>query len=440
MEQSASPLTLAVIGCGARARAYCKIAESLDGRYQVVAGADPVPERVNALKQISNNASFSGYESADQLLDLPRLADVAIISTQDNYHFDPAKKALEKGYHLLLEKPAAQTLEETLELARLAKKYDRRVLLCFVLRYTPFYSKVHQIVTSNQLGEIVSLRAVEGVDPWHQAHSFVRGHWSKSQDSTPMIIAKCSHDTDYISWLINSRCKMVSSFGGLSYFTKDNAPEDAADRCTSGCQHASPQGGNCLFDAHHYLDKQSRWLDMVYPDPANREDERMLDWLQKSPWGRCAWKCDNDAVDHQVVNMHFENGATANLTMTAFDLGRTLEIFGTKACLRGGDAHKRISGSEISIRDHVTGKTELIDLEHDSEAGYQGHGGGDYGLVDAMDSIFRGEDSQSTLIEHSVESHLIGFAAEKSRLSGGKPVILGELYKGKNSVTDVKDL
>lgn len=427
MPDPAPPLAIAAIGCGSRSRTYCRIAAALDGRFSVVAGADPVPERRDVMRDISNNPDFRSFASADELLAEDRLADVAIIGTQDNYHFEPAKKALEKGYHLLLEKPAAQTLEETRELARLAKKHDRKILLCFVLRYTPFYSKVHEIIRSGRLGDIITLHATEGVEPWHQAHSFVRGHWSKTGESTPMIIAKCSHDTDYIAWLLGSQCKSVSSFGRVSYFHGDKAPEGATARCTDGCPHSVTHGGSCMYDAHHYLDKHQRWLDMVYPHPSERTEQDVLEWLKSAPWGRCAWKCDNNAVDHQVVSMDFKNGSTASLTMTAFDSGRSLEIYGTKACLRGGDAHKAACGHPISIRDHATGETGFVEIDETQGGGYQGHGGGDYGLVNTMDAVFRGEGADSSLIGNSVEGHIIGFAAEQSRLNGGAPVELDSL-------------
>ncbi|WP_105043911.1 Gfo/Idh/MocA family protein [Rubritalea profundi] len=323
MSNLSQPLTIAAVGCGSRARTYSQIAASLGDRYRITAGADPVPQRLEAMREISDNPEFQGFDSADALLAQDRLADVLIIGTQDNYHFEPAKKALEKGYHLLLEKPAAQSLEEVNELARLAKKYDRKILLCFVLRYTPFYSKVHEIIRSGRLGDIITIHAAEGVDAWHHTHSYVRGNWSRTDLSTPMIIAKCSHDTDYISWFMNSRCTSVSSYGRLSHFTSAHAPEGAADRCTSGCPHAAPQGGNCPYDAHHYLDKHARWLRMVYPHPTERNKDDIIKWLESSPWGRCAWKCDNNAVDHQVVSMEFENGNTASLTMTAFDCAAT---------------------------------------------------------------------------------------------------------------------
>ena len=426
MEQN-TPLTIATCGCGSRARTYSRIAQSMPDRYRVVAGADPIPERREALREISKNSDFRSFASADELLAEDRMADVMIIATQDHYHFEPAKKALKKGYHLLLEKPAAQTKEEVLELVELAQKYDRKILLCFVLRYTPFYSKVHEIVSSGQLGEIISLHAHEGVETWHQAHSYVRGHWAQSAESTPIILAKCSHDTDYIAWLMNQRCTSVSSFGRLSHFTQEHAPKDAASRCTDACPHAAPQGGSCMYDAHRYLSDKNNWLNMVYPHPTQRTEEEVLEWLGTSPWGRCAWKCDNDVVDHQVVNMDFENGTTASLTMTAFDLGRSIEIFGTHATLRGGDAFKRSSGVDISIRNHASGETEDIHLEKLADGDYRGHGGGDYGVINTLDTVIRGESPESTLIENAIEGVLIGFAAEESRLNSGEVIRLNQL-------------
>lgn len=395
-----------------------KIAATMPERYNCVAGADPQPARVGIMRAISNNPEFQGFSSADELLEQPKLADVMVIGTQDNYHFEPAKKALEKGYHLLLEKPAAQSIEEVQELAALAKKHDRVIILCFVLRYTTFYKKLQKIVSSGALGDIISIKATEGVEPFHQAHSFVRGHWGKSADSTPMIIAKCSHDTDVIAWLMNDRCKSVSSFGNLSYFNEANKPEGATARCTDGCPHI----GKCAYDSHRYLSDKDRWLDMVFPDPENRTKQEVLQWLSHSPWGRCVYQCDNDVVDHQVVNMEFEKGTTASLTMTAFDLGRNIEIYGTKASLRGGDVVKDLHGCDIVVREHHTNDITKTTLAPADSKGYHGHGGGDYGLINEIDHIIAGRADQSTLIQNAIEGHLIGFSAEKSRLQNGQPI------------------
>lgn len=408
-------LTFAVSGCGSRGRTYMGIAARMPDRYRCVAGADLLPERVAAMRRISRNPDFRGFDSVDELLGVPKLADVMVISTQDDFHFAPAKRALELGYHLLLEKPAAQSIAEVRELTEVARRHGRSIVLCFVLRHTRFYRKVHDIVRSGKLGEIISLHASEGVEPFHQAHSFVRGHWSRSGDSTPMIVAKCCHDTDLLAWLAGARCRSVSSFGSLRHFTAANAPEGATARCTDGC----PYLGTCPYDIHRYCSDKRRWLDMIYPDPDNIRDEEVLQWFRASPWGRCVYHCDNDVVDHQVVNMDFENSVTASLTMTAFDNGRHIEVFGTKASLRGGDVTKALHGCDLVLREHHTDGIEHITLDADDpDQGYGGHGGGDYWLIDALDRML--EDPGR--IDSGMEGHLIAFGAEESRLNGGRPV------------------
>lgn len=412
-------LTIAVCGCGSRGRTYMQIATTMPERYRCVAGADLLPERVEAMRAISRNPGFRGFASADEMLAQPKLADLMVISTQDHFHFDPAKRALAQGYHLLLEKPAACRIEEIRELAAIARQHDRTIILCFVLRHTPFYKKVHSLVRSGTLGEIISLSASEGVEPFHQAHSFVRGHWSKAADSTPMIVAKCCHDTDLLAWLIDSPCKSVSSYGSLRHFTTANAPEGATDRCTDGCPHL----GTCPYDIHRYFTDKPRWLEMIYPNPVGMHQEEVLEWFKVSPWGRCVYHCDNDAVDHQVVNMEFDNGVTASLTMTAFDTGRHLQIFGTKASLRGGEVVTAEHGCDLVIRHHHTGKLEHITLDkHGAETGYGSHGGGDFGLINELDKILTGQADQSPHIDSALEGHLIAFCAEESRLKGGQAV------------------
>lgn len=409
-------LTIAICGCGSRSRAYSTIATSMPDRYRVVAGADPIAERVEAVRKISKNDEFQGFSSADALLSQPKLADLMVIGTQDNFHFEPAKRAMELGYDLLLEKPAAQNIDEVIALGQIAKTLGRKIVLCFVLRYTSFYRKVHQLIQQGALGDIVSLNASEGVEPFHQAHSFVRGHWSKSAESTPMIIAKCSHDLDIISWLVNDQCKSVSSFGGIQHFSPANAPEGATKRCVDGCPHAE----TCTYSTNRYFEDRDRWLEMVYPDPNNIQKEEATEWLKTAQWGKCVYHAGNDVVDHQIVNMSFENGVSASLTMTAFDTGRQLQLFGTKAALRGGDTVKAEHGCDLVIRNHRTGEIEKITLDPlEAGAGYEGHGGGDYGLMNELDKIIAGKADQSTLIENAIEGHLIGFKAEESRLNGG---------------------
>ncbi|MBI9016050.1 MAG: Gfo/Idh/MocA family oxidoreductase [Phycisphaerae bacterium] len=408
-------LTIAVVGCGARGQTYSQIASELPNQqFQIVAGADPVAARVEKMCAISGHSDFQGFDSADALLAQEKLADILIISTPDNYHYEPCKKALELGYDILLEKPIADDLESIIELETLANKLRRKVMVCFVLRYTPFYRKVKEIIDSGQLGDIVSVNANEGVVPWHQGHSFVRGHWSVTENSTPMIVQKCCHDTDILPWLIGEKCLKLASYGSLKYFKAENAPAGSPERCTDGCPHEN----DCLYNAKLYATEHRRWLAMVFDRAKEATNDEIYEWLKTSPWGRCIFKCDNTAVDHQVIAMEFADDVTATFTMTAFENQRHIEIYGTKGILRGGHFYKTHLNNDIIVTSH-DGFIEMFNTEKENLKGYAGHGGGDEGIVHALYEIMASENPDPRhLISQAVHSHIIAYAAEKSRVEG----------------------
>lgn len=410
-----SPLSFAIIGCGGRARAYTEVTKLMPDRYQVVAAADPNPEKLRLIQTLVPNRKLQTFANDHELLAAGKLADIMIIGTQDSYHVQPCIEAMRLGYDILLEKPIATNFPEVAKLNQEAQRLGRRVLVCHVLRYTPFYTKVKSLLDSGAIGRICTLNATEGVGLFHQAHSYVRGHWSVVEKSSPMIIAKCCHDLDIISWLVDARCEQVSSFGSLSHFTADNAPAGAPDRCIEGC----PVAESCIYDAQRYLTDERRWLQWVFDGGVDAPDEEIKAWLRTSPWGRCVYRCDNTAVDRQTVNLNFSNNINATLTMTAFDNGRSLEIRGTEGVLLAGTAVKRLAGHDIAVTNHRSGETEYHDVGSE-EGAYVGHGGGDFGLVDALDGEWQKPDAADmrSSIQRSIESHAMGFAAEESRLKG----------------------
>lgn len=408
-------LRLACIGCGARAQTYTSLAARSPALFQIVAGADPVPERVEKIRRISGRSDFQGFASAEALLSAGKLADVMIVATQDNSHYENCTGALRAGYDVLLEKPISTSASQVLEIGRLAQQANRRVMVCFVLRFAAFYRKVKEIIQSGALGDIVSIQANEGVNPWHQAHSFVRGHWSVVGKSSPMIISKCCHDTDIVHWLVGRRCTRLASFGSLEFFRPERAPAGAPGRCTDGC----PVGDTCAYNALRYTtDMRSPWLGMVHDRANEASVEEITAWLRTSPWGRCVYHCDNDAVDRQVMAMEFDGGITGTFTMTAFATGRHVEICGTKGVLKGGESYRQQFGTHLILLPHE-GEPVRYTVQAE-DGGYELHGGGDPGLVNALYREMTKPPGQALEagIDSTVHSHLIGFAAEEARLSG----------------------
>lgn len=418
-----APLRIAILGLGDRGlNAYAPCALRFPEKMKIAAVADPVEEkRLEAAKKYGVPQAMC-FRTAEELLAQERLADVAFICTQDRQHCGHAVAALEKGYHLLLEKPIAPTLEECARVQRVAQAAHRHVQVGHVLRYTPFYQTVRQIIQSGRLGEVVSIQAIENVGYWHQAHSFVRGNWANSGRSSPMILQKCCHDMDIMLWLAGKKARYVSSYGSLSHFRPEMAPEGAAKRCLDGCRakDSCPYDAEKIYLTDRLLKGETGWpvnILNIHPTPEN-----ITQALREGPYGLCVYHAGNNVVDHQVVNAELEEGVTLNFTMCAFTSqgGRPLRVMGTRGDLEG-DLRTNL------IRVGVFGQEpEIIDVAKLAED-FSGHAGGDFRLVEELlDDILAGREPGSglTSIERSMESHYLALAAEASRLDHGRSIEL----------------
>ena len=415
------PITIAVAGCGSRGQlVYARLIADMPESARVVAAADQDPEKLAGMRRLTGIGEDACYATVEEMLDQPRLADAMLICTQDRSHFGHARAALLKGYDLLLEKPASTTAEECEALAELAARLGRRVVVCHVLRYTVFFQTLKKLIDEGVIGDTVNVAAFERVCYWHQAHSFVRGNWRNSEKSCCMILAKCCHDLDILLWLTGKRCKRVSSFGGLHLFRRDKAPAGSAERCVD----CAVEG--CPFNAVDYYLGRFRESGNAWPQNVvafEPTEEKLLAALRDGPYGRCVYRCDNDVVDHQVVNLELEDGATASLTMTAFTAheGRLIRIGGTMGELFGDMDAQTIRVMRYGQPD------EVIDLRAQTED-FSGHGGGDARLMKDFIALLQGKEvpgGRLSSIDRSVESHLVALAAERSRLNGGESV---EMY------------
>ncbi|MBP3965838.1 Gfo/Idh/MocA family protein [Paenibacillus lignilyticus] len=383
---------------------------------------DKIRENFRLLHGIAPEMSFETWEHFfDRGYDAG--VDAVFICTQDDMHFEPAVKALELGYHVQLEKPMSNSPDKCFVLGEIAKQHKKVFTICHVLRYTDFFGTIKGLLDEGKIGQLISIQHNENVAYWHQAHSYVRGNWRNSEMSSPMILAKSSHDLDILLWLAGSDCTKLSSFGGLTHFKAENAPPGATKRCLDGCAVAD----TCPYFAPKiYIDWKDSWQGSVLRAVVCREDsdEAVMKALETGPYGRCVYHCDNNVVDHQVVNMEFANEVTASFTMCAFtkNESRTLKLMGTK-----GELRANMEKNEIELSWFGVNETETIVID----AAAKGHGGGDHGIVrDFVRQIREGSQQQSLTAAHnSVQSHLMAFAAEQSRLTNS--VVIMEDYREK---------
>ncbi len=427
------PVTVAIIGAGTRGQwAYAPFSKQRPDLMKIVAVGEIDEARRKRCAEEYEIPAENVFESGEELLRHGKLADLAIVSTQDRQHHDHVIAAMRLGYDILLEKPAAVTIEDCLDIAATARECGSKVAVCHVLRYTMFYQLIKYYIDSGKIGDLVSINHTENVAWWHQAQGFVRGHWRNSEDSCPMILAKSCHDMDILRWLVGKPCLRVSSFGSLKHFRPECAPPGATERCYN-----CPAKAGCPYDADKiYTYRTYGGLSSDYmmsagltdkPAPPGCEMEALKEAMRTGPYGRCVYHCDNNVVDHQVVNMEFEDDITATFTMCGFTrkFARDTNIFGTRGEIIADMENNIIRVTEFGH------PTETIDVTKFTDD-FSGHGGGDNRMLEEFLSYVRGDCPMSdtlTTIDTSVESHIMALLAEESRLAHGAPQEVAALMR-----------
>ena len=237
-------IKVVLIGAGNRGIIYTDIMAEMSDKFEVVAVAEPIASRREYIKEKHSISEDMCFDDWAPLFQKGKIADMAIIATMDRDHYNPSMKAIELGYDLLLEKPISDNPEECKNIAKAADEAGVKVVICTVLRYTPFFMRLKEIITDGELGDIISVDHKECVGNIHQSHSFVRGNWGNEERSSCMLLQKCCHDMDIIQWLIDKPLKRVQSYGTLSHFTKENAPAGSPDYCIDGC----PEADTCFYN------------------------------------------------------------------------------------------------------------------------------------------------------------------------------------------------
>lgn len=399
------PVTAILIGAGNRGNIYADYGIIHPDELQIVGVADQDASRNGRFARKHKISAENRFYNWQDVFSREKFADAVIIATPDALHVGPCLLALDKGYDVLLEKPIALTEADCRKILEKSRATGRIVGVCHVLRYSPYFRQLKEIITSKTIGEIVSVQHMEPIGFSHMAHSYVRGNWHNSNTTSPIILAKSCHDTDILRWLINEPIEDLQCFGDLRHFKLENAPPGSTERCTDGCAVED----SCPFSALqiYYRDRKRLYV-FDLPEKRRNWDYIILKKLKTTDYGRCVYSMDNNQPDHLTVNMRFGKNITATFSMeglTSYE-GRCTRIMGTKGDIVG-------DMEQYTITDFRTGHQTSWSLKTDF------HGGGDHRLVqDWVQAVGHQNPAiLSSTIDVSVVSHLMAFAAERSRLN-----------------------
>ncbi|MBN1350297.1 Gfo/Idh/MocA family oxidoreductase [candidate division KSB1 bacterium] len=416
-------ITGIIVGAGHRGIAYASYAEQHPDEFKIVGIADPWEQRRNQVAQRFGIPPERRYESADALAAAPKFADIAINATMDALHVPTTLPLLAAGYDVLLEKPFAVNENELRQLVQATRTFKRKVVICHLLRYIPFYVAIREKILEGAIGDILNIQTIEHVSYHHIAVAYLRGKWrSKKIGGSSMLMAKCCHDLDLIAWLKSGIAPTaVSSFGSNFQFSPEKAPKGSGKRCMVDCQIEA----DCLYSARkHYIDHPDRWAFYAWESLEHLENPGIEDKIRSlktdNPYGKCVWKCDHDVVDHQSVIIEFEDGSTASHNMIGGTAkpSRAIHLIGTRGEIQGSlDENKFIlRGIDPRPGKEYTETVIDLNLDRDAAGSNDGHAGGDMRLVADFLHVINGEPYSicTTHLEDSINGHIIGFYADKA--------------------------
>ncbi len=397
------PVTAITCGAGNRGNVYGGFSLQYPDQLDIVGVAEPIAIRNERYAKKHNIKDENRFVTWEDVFKRPKFADAIIITTPDNLHYGPCMKALEMGYNVLLEKPISPSEKECRDILAMTKKTGKIVAVCHVLRYAPYFVELRKIIQSGVLGKVVSVQHMEPIEHIHMSHSYVRGNWHNSKETTPIILAKSCHDLDILRWMLDRQSKSIHAMGDLSWFKQANAPAGSTARCSDGCKVEA----GCPYSALKiYYRERGRNYVFDLPEEKEKQAAYVLEQLKTTNYGRCVYKMNNDQPDHYITNIQFDGGVTASFSMEAFTSyeGRRTRVMGSL-----GD----VVGDMTSFvhTDFQTGK------KTEWKTATDGHGGGDWRLAaNFVEAVAKNDASLLTsTIDASIESHLMGFAAEQSR-------------------------
>ena len=409
-----------VVGYGDRGSIYASYALECPEELEIIAVVDPDKTRLQLAKELHHLSDEQLFADLDACLvkDLP--CDLYINGTMDQIHYEVLKKLIKTKKAILTEKPIVNNAKQLLELEELAKENKTPVFVGHVLRYTPFYKTIKQLILDGEIGEIRSMEMAEHVGSAHFAGSYIRGKWNNEEEcGSTLLLAKSCHDIDIMCWLNNKTVPhYVSSFGSRKYFLEKNAPEGATEKCYN-CPHQE----TCYFSALNCYVRADFSNELTHIDRIKMTTDEIKEFLKTSEFGRCVYKIDkSDVVDRQVVNVEFKNGSVANFTLVGGvqEPCRTISVVGTAGEITG----KLESGVIYLKKDKIATtapEIKTIDVNAQVHSGNRlaGHSGGDFEIMKTIVRCLNGDTNLITItkLSDSINGHLCVYAADEARLS-----------------------
>jgi predicted dehydrogenase len=333
--KQAAKVRIGIIGCGNRTLDLMKPLVAQFKEVEVAGIFDPNPDSIRKGKEAfgSDTPIFDDYQKLCNQKEI----DWVFVGSWNCFHREHVIAAAKAGKHIFCEKPLATTVEDAVAIRDAVEGSDKMFFFGLVLRYSPLYKKVSEVLQSGAIGRIVSMEFNETLNFNHGG--FILSDWRRlKKNSGSHLLEKCCHDIDLAHWFSGSLPTAVASFGGLSFFKPENK--------------------------FH--------MDRIGVDNQNRTAYRTWRPLNNDPF-----TSEKNTIDNQVAILEFANGirATFHTNCNAGIPERRFYILGEEGGLIGEHYSNKLEVRRIGFNE----PSSVYQF-----AGVNGHGGADQVLVENL--------------------------------------------------------
>ena len=376
---SSQPVRIGLIGTAHRA-GIAQHWES-DPRAAVVAGADIVPEYLDAFRE--KYAQNDPFTTEDYRVLLARDdVDAIGVTTPDNLHAEHAVAALEAGKHVYLEKPMAILTEDCDRILDAWRRSGKCLMVGMNMRYMDMFLTLKRIMDSGEIGDVKALwvRHFVGFGGWYYFHDYR----ANRRGSTGLLLQKGSHDIDMIHFLTGRFTRRVTAMGSLDYYGGDKPDDLKCEACD--------------------------------------EKDTCTDYSEREAKTQCCFRQEVNVEDHSMALMDLGDIRASYLQCNyATQTNRNYLVLGTR-----GEAE--LSDNTITVRTDKANEKRAVAHSKFNSATYDigethgGHGGADPRICKAfLDLILEGKGAATTP-EAGRMAVAVGCAATESIRNGSIPI------------------
>lgn len=289
---------VAMVGTGIRGITFWGkfLNENYSDVVEFVALCDINPGRVKFAKDYIgvDCPLFTDFDKMLENVDV----DMVIVTTVDSTHDEFIIKSLNSNIDVVSEKPMTTDEVKCQNIINAQSKSKGKLINAFNYRYGKLFTKLKEVIDSNEIGDLVSMDLNWYLNTYHGASYFRRWHGLREKGGT-LLLHKSAHHFDLLNWFIGSDPIEIHAYGALEHYGKNNSFR--GENCRT-CDHKQ----SCKF--YWDISKNETYMNLYVAN--EKHDGYIRD--------NCVFREEIDIFDKMVVQVKYANNVQVSYSLTTY--------------------------------------------------------------------------------------------------------------------------